>query len=304
MPYDELTHARRSWIDITRPSPEDIARLGKAHPNFHPLDLEDCLSRIERPKIDDYDDYMFVVMHFPVWDSERRISRPSEVDFFIGTGYFVTVHDGELKSLANFFEQCKDSEETRSQYFGSAGLLLYTVIDRLVDYIFPILYKVDANIRHVEETMFDDDMRRTIADLSVAQRDIIALRRIVRPQVAIVHNLEQVERPFIREGLDVYFGDILDHLQKARDIVEDNAEMIASLADATDALASHRINEVMRILTVISVIMLPLTLIAGIFGMNVPLPFPRHSATFWWTLAGMLVISLAMLAYFRHRNWL
>jgi len=178
------------------------------------------------------------------------------------------------------------------------------VIDRLVDYIFPILYKVDANIRHIEETMFDDDMRRTIVNTSLARRDIIALRRIIRPQVAIVHNLEQVERPFIHEGLDVYFGDILDHLQKARDIVEDNAEMIASLADTTDALASHRINEVMRILTVISVIMLPLSLIAGIMGMNLPLPLAGNPVTFWWTLAGMLVISLAMLAYFRHRNWL
>ncbi len=304
MPYDELTHEHRSWIDIARPTPEDIARLGEAHPNFHPLDLEDCLSHIERPKIDDYDDYMFVVMHFPVWDPERRISQPSEVDFFVGTGYFVTVHDGELKPLASFFEQCKRSTETRGQYFGSAGQLLHTVIDRLVDYIFPILYKVDANIRHIEETMFDDDMRRTIVNTSLARRDIIALRRIIRPQVAIVHNLEQVERPFIHEGLDVYFGDILDHLQKARDIVEDNAEMIASLADTTDALASHRINEVMRILTVISVIMLPLSLIAGIMGMNLPLPLAGNPVTFWWTLAGMLVISLAMLAYFRHRNWL
>jgi magnesium transporter len=304
MPYDELTHKHRSWINITRPTPGDIARLGKAHPNFHPLDLEDCLSSIERPKIDDYDDYMFVVMHFPIWDPERRISRPSEVDFFVGTGYFVTVHDGELKPLAAFFEQCGGSEEVRSRYFGSAGLLLHTAIDRLVDYIFPILYKVDANIRHIEETMFDEDMRRTIVNTSLARRDIISLRRIIRPQVAIVHNLEQVERPFIHEGLDVYFGDILDHLKKARDIVEDNAEMIASLADTTDALASHRINEVMRILTVISVIMLPLSLIAGILGMNLPLPLPRHSMSFWWTLGAMFVISLAMLAYFRHRNWL
>jgi magnesium transporter len=304
MPYDELTHDNCTWINITRPTPEDIARLGEARPNFHPLDLEDCLSRIERPKIDDYDDYMFIVMHFPVWDPERRISQPSEVDFFVGTGYFVTVHDGGLKPLASFFEQCQHSAKTRAQYFGSAGLLLHTTIDRIVDYIFPILYKVDANIRHIEETMFDDDMRPTIVNTSLARRDIIALRRIIRPQVAIVHNLEQVERSFIHEGLDVYFGDILDHLQKARDIVEDNAEMIASLADTTDALASHRINEVMRILTVISVIILPLSLIAGIFGMNLPLPFPHHAATFWWTLAGMLVISLAMLAYFRHRNWL
>ncbi len=304
MPYDSLTRGRLTWINVTRPTPEDIVRLSKAHPEFHPLDLEDCLSSIERPKVDDYDKYMFVVMHFPFWDQARRISRASEVDFFVGPGYLVTVHNDELKPLTGLYDLCSESEEACERYLASSGRLLHTIIDRLVDYIFPILYKVDANIRYIEETMFDEDMRRTIQDLSIVRRDIISLRRIIRPQVAIVYNLEQVDRRFIREDLDVYFGDTLDHLQKARDIVDDNMEMIANLADTTDALASHRINEVMRILTVISVIMLPLSLIAGVLGMNVPLPLPRGYVAFWGTIAAMLVISFAMLLYFRHRRWL
>lgn len=305
MPYESLPSARVTWINITRPTPADIGRLGEAHPEFHPLDLEDCLSSIERPKIDEYERYLFVVMHFPFWDSARRVSRPSEVDFFIGPGYLVTVHSGELLPLARLYELCLDgSGDAHTQYLTSPGRLLHTVIDRLVDYIFPILYKVDANIRHLEESMFDEDMQRTIQELSFLRRDIIALRRIIRPQVPIVYNLEQVERPYFREELDVYFGDTLDHLQKARDIVEDHVELIANLADTTDALASHRINEVMRILTVISVIMLPLTLIAGVLGMNVPLPLPGGFASFWGTIGVMLAISFAMLLYFRHRHWL
>jgi magnesium transporter len=305
MPYQTLTHGHVTWTDITRPTPADTRRLGEAYPHFHPLDLEDCLSRIERPKIDEYEDYLFIVMHFPVWDHHRRISRPSEVDFFVGTGYLVTVHDGELKPLINLFEQCNNNPEACATYIGSgSSRLMHTVMDRLVDYIFPMLYKVDANIRVIEENLFAQDARSIIQDISFVRRDTIALRRIVRPQLPIVYNLEQVDRPFIRQELDVYFGDILDHLQKARDIVDDHWEVIVSLADTSDALISYRINEVMRILTVISVIMLPLTLISGILGMNVLLPFPRDPTVFWAIMGFMLFISLSMLVYFRYRRWL
>lgn len=305
MSYDTLTHGSLTWTNIIAPTPEDIGQLHRAYPHFHPLDLEDCLSRIERPKIDEYDDYLFIVMQFPTWDHQRRISRPSEVDIFVGTGYFVTVHEGDLKPLLNLYAQAGKDEATRDTYMRSPGRMLHTVIDRLVDYLFPMLYKVDAHILSIEDTMFDADMQRAIQDLSFVRRDIIALRRIIRPQVSIVYNLEQVDRPYIHDALEVYFGDILDHLQKARDILDDDSEVIVSLADTTDALASQRINEVMRILTVISVIFLPLTLISGIFGMNVPLPLPADSSlSFWAIVAAMLIVSGIMLTYFRHRNWL
>jgi len=305
MSYETLSFGRVTWTNVVRPIPADVQRLREDHPYFHPLDLEDLLSRIERPKIDEYDDYLFIVMHFPLWDRERRISKAAEVDFFIGAGYLVTVHDGELTPLNGLFEQVRHDSEARQEFMsGGAGYLLHIVIDRLVDYIFPMLYKVDAHIRDIEENLFVEDIRRTIQNISFVRRDIIALRRIIRPQLPIVFNLENVDRPFIREDLDVYFGDILDHLQKARDIVEDDAELIVSLADTNDALASHRINEVMRILTVISVIMLPLTLISGILGMNIPLPLPREHSSFWVIMGLMLLVSFAMLAYFRYRRWL
>jgi magnesium transporter len=304
MPVETLTHGRLVWTNITHPTPADIEQLGKTYPHFHPLDLEDCLSRIERPKIDEYDDYLFIVMHFPIWDRQRRISNPAEVDFFIGMGYVVTLYDDELPPLNHLIMQCREDPEARKQYMATSGGLLHTAIDRLVDYLFPILDKVDANIRAIEESMFSDDTRKTIQVLAIIRRDIIALRRIIRPQVGIVFSLEQMDRPFFREELDVYFGDILDHLQKARDIVDDDTEVIDGLASTTDALATHRINEVMRILTVISVIMLPLTLISGILGMNLPIPLPEHAWSFWGTLLIMLLVSIAMLLYFRHRHWL
>lgn len=306
MSFETLQHNRLIWTNIIEPTLSDISRLGYEHPNFHPLNLEDCLSRIERPKLDEYEDSLFIVMHFPVWDSERRVSRPSEVDFFVGQGYVVTVHDGELQPLVNLFEQCKNSEEARDRLLVNQGQFLHTTVDRLVDYIFPILYKVDANIRTIEETMFDEDMRRTIQDISFTRRDIVALRRIIRPQLPIVFNLEQVERPFIRSDLDleVYFGDILDHLQKARDIMDDNAELIANLADTVDAIAAHRVNEVIRILTVTSLVLLPLEIVVGFMGMNVLLPLQDNPYASPIIIAVMVGVVVGLLAYFRHKHWL
>lgn len=300
-----LHYGRVAWTNIEHITPEDMQILRETYPHFHPLDLEDLQSRIERPKLDEYDDYLFVVMHFPLWDPVQRVSRASEVDMFVGSGYLVTVSDGSLKPLRHMFEQCDASPEMREQLLGRGGSkTFYAVIDRLVDYIFPILYKVDANIRELEEEIFTEDSRQIIQDLSFIRRDILALRRIIRPQIVLLENLEKVDRPFIREELDVYFGDILDHLVKGADIVEEHLEIINGLSDTANTLVTYRLNEVIRILTVISVLMLPLTLISGIYGMNVDLPFQRTDLSFELVIGMMFVIATGMLAYFRHRGWL
>ena len=303
MGVETINYGKITWTDIERPTLEDIEVL-KRNFSFHPLNLEDCL-RIERPKIDEYDDHLFLVMHFPVFDEGQRISRPSEVDFFIGANYLVTVHEGILKPIYQLFDDCQRYEQTRAKHMGrGASRLLYGVIDALVDYCFPILDKVDNNLHAIENEMFTADMRRIVEEISIVRRDIIALRRIIKPQIAIVTNLERKDRSFIREDLDVYFGDIADHLNKAWDILEDYREVIEGLSETSDSVSSYRINEVIRILTVISVIMLPLSLISGIYGMNVFLPMARHPYSFFAILGLMVVIAVGMLLYFKHRKWL
>ncbi len=305
MPIQTIQHGRVTWVNVERVTPEDVEALRGMYPHFHPLDLEDLQSRIERPKIDEYDDYLFVVMQFPLWDAVQRVSRAAEVDMFVGSGYLVTAGDGSLKPLGQLFEQCRTNAELRERLMGrGASKIFYAVIDRLVDYVLPILYKVDGNIRQLENEIFAEDSRQVMQDLSFIRRDIIALRRIIRPQIAIVENLEKVDRPFIREDLDVYFGDILDHLLKAWEIAEDHLEVINGLADMANALVSYRLNGVMQILTVISVIMLPLTLLSGIYGMNIVLPLQDAPAAFLMVIGLMFMIALSMLSYFRHRGWL
>ena len=304
MSLQTITYGKVTWTNIENPATEDIEVLRRNF-SFHPLDLEDCLSKIERPKIDEYDDYLFIVMHFPIYDLDQQVSQPAEVDFFIGVNYLVTVHDGRLKPIVQLFEDCRAYEQTRQRHMGAgASRLLHSVIDKLVDYCFPILAKVDHNIQTIEDEIFTEHMRQIVQRISVVRRDIIALRRVIKPQLAIVANLEHVDRPFIREDLDVYFGDIHDHLQKAWEELEDYREVLEGLSDTSESVVSYRINDVIKILTIISVMMLPLSLISGIYGMNVLLPGQGSPWAFVAIIAAMALVVLAMLAFFKKKNWL
>ena len=300
-----ITHESTTWIDIIHPSAEDVESLHNRYPHFHPLNLEDIVSPIERPKLDQDDDYLFLVMHFPLWDARDELSRPSEVDFFLGSDYVVTVHNGALKPLVAAFERCEADEDAREELLGSsANHLFHALIDQLVDYIFPILNKVDRRVHAIEDALFESNAKRVIQEIAFLRRDIISLRRIIRGQIPIILQLETCDHPILHEDMEEYFGDIADHLFKLRDIADENFEIINSFADTADTLAGYRINEVMRILTVISVIMLPLTLISSIYGMNINLPFADDPRAFTMAAGIMILIVILMLVWFRKRHWL
>jgi magnesium transporter len=301
----ELRCNRFTWTNIISPTPADIQKLSQVYPFIHPLHLEDLISPLERPKIEEEEQYLFVVAHFPVWDSKARLSRSSEVEFVVGRNMLITVHDGTLRPLVRLFARCELYEDDRNKVVGKgANDAFYTILDQLVDYIFPILSKVDANIHSIEESIFSADARVIVRDIALVRRDIISLRRIIRHLVPIVNRVTHSDHPIIREDLEQYFDDIADHLHTARDIIDEDSEVISGLAETADTLVSHRINEVMRVLTVISVIMLPLTLVSGIYGMNVDLPLNEHPSAFIVVISFMFLIATVMLVYFRHRKWL
>jgi magnesium transporter len=304
MSMSTITENRVSWINIVDPSPEDITHLRRYYP-FHPLDLEDCLSTIERPKVDEYENYLFIVMQFPIYNPHEQVSRISEVDIFIGSGYLITLHDGDLPPLLHLFQECEKDERARTKHMSKgAGQLLYGLLDRTVDYVMRILLKVGERINAVEARIFTEDMRHIVQEISIIRRDVIALRRIIKPQIAVVSNLERKDRPFIREGMEVYFGDIADGFSRAWDELEDHREVIEGLSGTSDSITSYRINETMRALTVISVVLMPLSLLAAIYGMNVALPFDRNPYAFWGIAAVMLTLMVALIFWFRHRKWM
>jgi len=301
-----LSYKRLTWVNIENPTEQETEYLAERYP-FHPLDLDDCLSKIQMPKIDEYDEYLFMVFHFPVFNPEARVTTPSQVSIFVGEHYVITLHRGDLKPLVTLFRGCQSSEKVREESMGrSSGYLLYLILDRLVNYCFPILNKIGENIEEIEDRIFSERPRYTVRDVAILRRDIISFRRIIRPQTEVVEVLEKSEWPILKEDPEVYFGDIADHLRKIRDTLEDYKEVEEGLTDTSNTLYSFRINEVIRVLTIISTTMLPLTLIASIGGMNI-WPFNKdigNPGVFIGLVVLMLLIIILMLILFRSRRWI
>ncbi len=293
-----------TWVNIDRPSLAEMQYLRDCYP-FHELELEDCLSRVQLPKLDESPEYIFLVLHFPRFDPKRRVTQPSQVAIFVGTDYVVTVHHGDLPPLVKLFEDCQRSEEVRSRVMSpTSGHLLYRILSGLVDYMFPIMNKVISNLEDIENRILDERAPGLARELSIQRRDIIAFRRIIRPQIDVLETLEQRPLLFLKARLDVYFSDLADHTRRIWSELEENKEVVESLQDSHQIITSNRTNEIMRILTMMATIMLPLTVITGLYGMNVGLPLERSGAAFAAVLTIMAVISVAMLAFFRSRRWL
>jgi len=299
---ESLTWGDLTWINIEPPTERETDYLAQNYP-FHPLDLEGCLSRVQRPKIDEYKEYLFLVLHFPVYNREARVTTSSQLSVFIGEKYLITLHKGELKPLVKLFRECQIDEESLQENFSHGpDYLLYRIIDRLVDYCFPILNRIVDNIEEVEDNIFSEDARGAVKELSNLRRDIISFRRIIWPMRAVIGSLEPRIRRLTKTDLSVYFGDIVDHLDKIWDALDEYKEVIEGLNDTYDSLAGNRTNEVMRMLTVIAVILLPITVIASIWGMNIPLPFQNSTHSLLFVFLIMAVIIGGMLFFFRRKR--
>lgn len=304
-----VSSERLLWVYIEKPTQAEVDFLAHHFPRFHSLNLDDVLSRVQRPKIDEYEDHLFLVLHFPVFQREARITAPSEVDIFVGENYMVTIHcNGDLKPLSSFFKACQASEQMRRNYLEhSSGYLLYQVLDRLVNYCFPILGKITENIERVEGLTLAQPTVETVRELSFIRRDLISFRRVIRPQLAVAELLERGDYPLLRAEEEIYFGDIADHLRKINDGLEDAREMLDILYDTSNWLTSHRIQEIMRFLTIIMALLTPATVLASIYGMNIPLPGGVDKGSplvFVIFLLIMFSIAAGLLYFFRRRGWL
>ena len=301
---ESVSWGNLTWVNIEHPTEKETEYLAQNYP-FHPLDLDDCLSRIQRPKIDEYKDYLFLVFHFPVFYKEARVTAPSQLSIFIGQNYLITLHKGKLKPLVKLFKECQIDEESRQEHLSQgSAYLLYRITDRLVDYCLPILSKLHENIEDVEDRIFAERTHSQIRDISMLRRDVIAFRRIIWPMRAVIGSLERRACRFSKTDLAVYFGDMVDHVDRIWDGLDEYKEIIEGLNDAHDSLANNRTNEIMRILTIVATIFFPITLIASIWGMNIPLPFQKSSQSLLYVSLIMAAVIGGMLYFFRRRRWI
>ena len=292
------------WINIQEPGPVDRAWL-QEHFEFHPLDYEDVASRNQRPKIDEYPDYLFIVLHFPVYDKAVGRLNTAELDMFVGPDFLITLPNRPIPPVEYLFERCRASEEMREQLLSNGpGYLLYKIVDDSIDYCFPMLRKIGNKLEQIEEDIFLGRSEEVVRDISNVKQEIINFRKIIRPQRSTLRDLERTKQRYMAESLDVYFDDIVDASERIWDMLENYKEVVEALAETNESVISHRVNDILRVLTSISVIVLPLTLIASMWGMNVGVPGEGSTTAFWIVLGGMLAMLLGMLGYFRRRGWL
>ncbi|MCB9008267.1 MAG: magnesium transporter CorA family protein [Ardenticatenaceae bacterium] len=305
MTTENLQYGRVTWINITNPTREDLDVLSRQYPNFHPLHLGDSLSELEFPKLDVGDDYLFIVAQLPRWNGEARICYPAEIDIFVASGVLVTVHNGEIKPLNEMFATAEADEAMMGEMMGKgASPLLYQLMDTLVRYCDPILEKVNQTIRQIELSLFEEDMEHILYEVAVARRGVIAIRHILRPQLDVVRELERGSWPFIQGHLDMYWDDVGDHLTRLLSMLDEHVEVIGGLSDTVDTLASHRIDGVVRLLTLITILTVPLTVLSTIFGMNVALPYGDHPLPFYLINVIGIVMTAGVIWYLHRRRWL
>src|SRR5215204_2582810 len=292
------------WIHIERPRPADQAWLEERF-DFHALDYEDVYSRNQRPKVDEYDDYLFVVLHFPVFDKTVGRLNAAELDIFVGPDFLVTLPNQPLPPVEYLFERLRTREDLRDQLFSKGpGYLLYRIVDDCVDASFPMLRKMGNKLERLEEEIFEGGRsREVVRDISNVKQEIINFRRVVRPQRAALRDLERTKR-YVPEDLEIYFDDINDASERVWDMLENYKEVVEGLESTNESVLSHRLNDALRVLTAFSVVMLPLTLIASVFGMNVHVPGEGSITAFWIIVVTLVVVLVTMLAVFRKRGFL
>jgi magnesium transporter len=292
------------WIHI--PKPRHYAQEWlERHFEFHPLDYEDIYSRNQRPKVDRYDDYIFVVLQFPRFDRERERLTVVEIDLFVGPDYVITLPNADLEPIDSLFARCRESDEVREGYFEKgAAFLLYKIVDHAVDASFPMLRKMGQKLERIEDEIFEGHSREVVRDISQAKQEIVNFRRIVRPQRVAFRDLERAMDVIAPEELDVYFDDVIDASERIWDTLENYKEVVEGLESTNESVLTHNVNDILRVLTSFSVIVLPLTLVASLFGMNVIFPGEGTSEAFWVVLAIMAAMLVGLVLFFRNRGWL
>lgn len=292
------------WNHISHPSDEDFDFLLNKH-HVHPLDIEDCKSKVnQRPKVDIYDDYLFLILQFPIFDKMGRFLRIKEVKIFWWEEQIISV-GGSNWVVGKIFREAID-QETRGEKFevGTTDALLYIIIEAVVKESFPVVRRIGDDVDRTNRELFDQKAETVIERISIARKNIILLNTVIRPQLRIFQKFENADIEGFADNMEDYWGNILDNYQKMWDMVEDYQELIEGLSRTFDSLMANRTNEIMRILTLISSIILPLTFITGLYGMNIDLPLQKQGVAFSIIVFTLITIAVAMILYFKKKRWM
>jgi magnesium transporter len=290
------------WVDLAAPSIPDSIILSDTF-GFHPLSVEDAMSERQYPKVEAYDGYLYVILHGIESKLAEHRFGTHDVDFFVGPNYLVTVHDGDSRSLADLREHA-----TRNPKILAEGpvALFHRIVDAMVDHYRPEIDKLEDRLDALEDEIFKTADPRLVRHILDEKRQVASLRRIVIPQRDVIARLARRDFVDVSTEMSFRFRDVYDHLVRISDDALMFQDRITGMLDAHLSNVSFRLNEVMKVLTVVTVLFMPPAVIAGLWGMNVALPHlpGGDAAQFWWVVGGIVGISVGMLAYFRSRRWM
>lgn len=294
-----------TWIDIRDPKQKNLDKL-QGTVNLHPLISRQLLPPIHRPKIEEYPDQLFMVLHFPVYDAQKRENQPIELDIVITSKYLITVHSEIIPSLDIFFNDCEHQDYYQKQYFKSSGRLILGLLDWMIDECLPMLDHVSERMFDIENHVFKGDEKAMVSEIAAVKHDLINFRRAIKPQRSVLETLEKKYMRLYGPELKALTQEVVGSNIRVWNILENNQELINSLEQTNNSLLSYKLNDIMRFLTVISFIVFPLTVIINFFGMsvfnNVPLIGNPH--TWQVIIALMFVSTVIMVIYFKKKKWL
>jgi len=290
------------WVDLAAPT-DDEARILADVFHFHPLSIDDARSSIQFPKAEPYPGYLYVVLHgIDISKSRQRAFATRDIDFFIGPHFLVTVHDGKSTSIAHLRELCDRHDRLLAE--GPVGLF-HRIVDTMVDHYRPVMDALEERIDHMEEEAFtgQGELARRMLKL---RHELAQMRRVLMPQRDVLGRLARREFAAISDEMAYRIRDVYDHVVRLADEAILFQDRVTGILEVNLASISNRLNQVMKVLTVMSTIFLPLTVLSGMWGMNVPLPhFPGgDAAQFWWVAGIMAAIAVVMLAIFRRNRWM
>ena len=255
--------------------------------------------------MDVYDDYLFIVLYFPSYDKATGRLKAVELDLFVGPDYVITLPNERFVQLSRLFDRVSENEETRTELFAyGSGYLLYRIVDEAVDSGFPMLRQMGSKLEDIEDELFEGRSRELVRDISSVKSEIINFRRIVRPQRVVYRDLERAVSRYRAPDLDLYFDDVTDASERIWDVLENYKEQVESIESTNESVIGHRGNDVLRVLTIFSVLLLPLTFVASAWGMNVKVPFGNAEFGFEIVVAIMVAVLVLTLLAFRRRGLL
>ena len=304
-----------SWIDLQNPDRKDVEELATKY-HFNALNVEDCMTKFELPKLDSYDDHVFLILHFPPLNPIKGMPKFSQLSIFMGINYIVTVHQGDLKPLVDMVNVCKENSDPqrKQRLMGkSTGFLLHEIIDILVDDLLHTLRKIVGNLDDIEDSVFDET-KSAARKISHLRREITALRRIVHPLKRIVLETAKNIQRFSQteKDLTLYFDDVIDHVDKVIESLEESKETMEIYKDTDFVLSTEKLNKILALLTIVFTLAIPATVIGTFYGMNIYLPGgieTGQAAGFYDFIPLILVLvasgipALIMFLYFRRLGW-